>query len=137
MSNADTMRRIFSLMDEKDFASIRELLAPGFSAFFGGNPQMDPDEWAGMGQMFYAAFPDGKHTIHEIFEAGDHVFHRGSFSGTHTGDFMGLPPTGKEITITEMTFDRFADGKLVEHRGEADVIGLMQQLGAIPSPVTT
>ena len=137
MSNADTLRRVFSLMDENDFPSIRELLAPGFSAVFGGNPPMSVEEWQGMGQMFYAAFPDGKHTIHEIFEVGDHVFHRGSFSGTHTGDFMGMPPTGKEITITEMTFDRFADGKLIEHRAEADMFGFMQQLGAIPSLVTT
>lgn len=137
MSNADTLRRIFSLMDEKDFSSIRGLLAPGFSAVFGGNPPMGVEEWQDMGQMFYAAFPDGKHTIHEIFEVGDHVFHRGSFSGTNTGDFMGMPPTGKEITITEMTFDRFADGKLVEHRAEADMFGFMQQLGAIPSLVAT
>jgi len=137
VSNADTLRRIFSLMDEKDFPSIRELLAPEFSAIFGGNPPMGVEEWQGMGQMFYAAFPDGKHTIHEIFEVGDRVFHRGSFSGTHTGDFMGMPPTGQEITITEMTLDRFADGKLVEHRAEADMVGLMQQLGAVPSLVTT
>ncbi len=50
---------------------------------------------------------------------------------------MGMPPTGKEIIITELAFDRFADGKLVEHRVEADMLGLMQQLGAIPSLVTT
>ena len=133
MSNAATLRRIFSLMDEKDFPSIRELLAPEFSAVFGGNPPMGVEEWAGMGQMFYAAFPDGTHTIYEIFEIGDRVFHRGSFSGTHTGEFMGIPPTGKKITITEMTLDRFDDGKLVEHRAEADMFGLMRQLGAIPS----
>ena len=137
MSNADTLRRIFSLMDEKDFPSIRELLASEFSAFLGGNPPMGVEEWAGMGQMFYAAFPDGKHTFDEMFEIGDRVFSRGSFSGTHTGDFMGMPPTGKEITVTELTLDRFADGKLVEHRAEADMFGFMQQLGAIPSLVAT
>jgi hypothetical protein len=43
----------------------------------------------------------------------------------------GMPPTGKVITVTEMTFDRFADGKLVEDYAEADLAGLMQQLGAI------
>ena len=130
MSNADTLRRIFSLMDEQDFASIRELLAPDFSAIFGGNPPMGVDEWAGMGQMFYSAFSGGKHTIEEMFEIGDRVFSRGSFSGTHAGDFMGIAPTGREITVTEMTFDRFVDGKLVEHRAEADMFGMMQQLGA-------
>lgn len=130
MSNADTLRRIFSLMDEKDFASIRELLAPEFSAILAGNPPMGVEEWAGMGRMFYAAFPDGTHTIDETFEVGDRVFSRGNFSGTHTGEFRGIPPTGEKIVVTEMTFDRFADGKLVEHRAEADMYGLMQQLGA-------
>ena len=124
-------------MDEQNFAAIRELVAPDFSAVFGSNPPMSADEWLGMGAMFYAAFSDGKHTIHELYESGDHVFARGSFSGTHTGDFMGMPPTGKEITVTEMNFDRFADGKLVEHRAEADMVGLMQQLGAISALTTT
>ena len=98
---------------------------------------MGVEEWAGMGQMMYAAFPDGKHTFEETYEVGDRVFSRARFSGTHTGDFMGMPATGNEITITELAFDRFADGKLVEHRVEADMLGLMQQLGAIPSLVTT
>lgn len=136
MSNADTLRRIFSLMDEKDVSAIRELIAPEFSAVLGGNPPMSADEWAGMGEMMYAAFPDGKHTIHETFEIGDRVVLRGSFSGTHTGDFMGIPPTGKEITVTFLNLDRFADGKLVEHCAEVDMLGLMQQLGAIPSMAT-
>jgi predicted ester cyclase len=137
MSNADTLRRIFSLMDEKNDTAIRELISPEFSAVMGGNPAMNADEWAGMGEMMYAAFPDGRHTIYETFEIGDRVVLRGSFSGTHTGDFMGMPPTGKEVTITFMNLDRFADGKLVEHRAEVDMLGLMQQLGAVPSLVTT
>jgi len=130
VSNADILRRVFSLADEQDFPSIRELLAPDFSAVIGGNPPMGFEGWAGMSQMFYAAFPDGKHTIDETFETADRVSLRGSFSGTHTGDFMGMPPTGKKVTITFMNIDRFADGKLVEHRAEVDVFGLMQQLGA-------
>ena len=136
MSNADTLRHIFSLMDEKDDAAIRELIAPEFRAVMGSNPPMSVDEWAGMGAMMYAAFPDGTHTIHETFEIDDRVALRGSFTGTHTGDFMGMAPTGKEITITFLNLDRFADGKLVEHRAEVDMLGLMQQLGAIPSMAT-
>lgn len=110
-----------------------ELLAPDFSAVIADNPPMGIEEWADMGQVFYAAFPDGKHTIDETFEDGDRVFLRGSFSGTHTGDFMGMPPTGKTITVTFMNLDQFADGKLVEHRAQFDMFGLMQQLGAIPT----
>jgi predicted ester cyclase len=134
MSNADTLRRLFALMDEKDIPAIRELLAPGFRAVIGGNPPMSVEEWAGMGEMMYAAFPDGKHTIDEVLEIGDRVVLRGSFSGTHAGDFMGMPPTGKEISVTFMNLDRFAGDKLIEHRAESDLAGLMQQLGAIPAP---
>jgi predicted ester cyclase len=134
MSNADTLRRVFSLMDEQDHAAIRELLAPGFSAVMGGNPPMGVEEWAGMGEMMYAAFPDGRHTIDETFEIGDRVVLRGRFSGTHAGEFMGMPPTGKEITITFMNIDRLAGDRLVEHRAEVDMAGLLQQLGAIPAP---
>lgn len=81
MSNADTLRQVFSLMDEKNDPALRELLAPDFRAVFAGNPPMNVDEWAGMGAMMYAAFPDGRHTIHETFEIGDRVALRGSFSG--------------------------------------------------------
>jgi len=134
MSNADTLRRVFSLMDQKDDRSIRQLLAPGFSAVMAGGPPMSADEWAGMGEMMYAAFPDGKHTIDEALEIDDRVVLRGRFSGTHSGEFMGMPPTGKEITVTFMNLDRFAGDKLIEHRAEVDMAGLIQQLGAIPAP---
>jgi predicted ester cyclase len=133
MSNAAAVHQIFSLMDERDYPSVRELLHPEFSAFMGGNPPMGFEEWEGMGQMIYAGCPDGKHAFDETFEIGDRVVSRGSFSGTHTGDLMGIPPTGKKVTITFMSIDRFADGKLVDHRFEGDMLGLMQQLGAIPS----
>jgi predicted ester cyclase len=134
MSNADTLRRLFALMDERDIPAIRELLAPGFSAVIGGNPPMSVEEWAGMGEMMYAAFPDGKHTIDEVLEIGNRVVLRGRYSGTHAGEFMGLSPTGKKMTVTSMNFDCFAGNRLIEHRGEFDMAGLMQQLGAIPAP---
>ena len=134
MSNAATLRRVFSLMDEKDDRSIRQLLAPGFSAVMAGGPPMSADEWAGMGEMMYAAFPDGRHTIDEILEIDDRVMLRGRFTGTHSGEFLGMPPTGKKITITFMNLDRFAGDQLIEHRAEVDMAGLMQQLGASPAP---
>jgi predicted ester cyclase len=128
LSNADTLHRVFALMDQQDFAAIREHVAPNFGAVFGNTP-LGFEEWAGMSGMMYSAFPDGQHTLHETFEVDDRVFVRGNFNGTHRGDFMGTPATGKQVTITFMNFDRFAEGKLVEHRAEADMLGLMQQLG--------
>ena len=132
MSNADTLHRVFALMDEQDFAAIREYVAPDFGAFFGNTP-LGFEEWVGMSGMMYAAFPDGQHTFHETFEVEDRVFVHGSFDGTHAGDFMGMPATGRQVIITFMNFDRFAEGKLVEHRAQADMLGLMQQLGVSSS----
>jgi predicted ester cyclase len=120
-------------MDEQDNDAIREFVAQDLSVVFGSNPPIGVDEWLGFSGMMYAAFPDGTHTFEEAFEVDDRVIVRGSFSGTHEGDFMGIPATGNEISVTFLNLDRFADGKLVEHRSEADMLGLMQQIGAIPA----
>jgi len=134
MSNAATLRRMFDLMDQKQMAALRELLAPGCTAIVGGNPPMDVDAWLGMGEMFYRAFPDGRHTIEEAHDIGtDRVALRGHFEGTHQNAFIGIPATGKRVRVTFMNLDRFAGGKIAEHRAEVDMMGLMQQLGAVPA----
>jgi predicted ester cyclase len=134
MTDAAAVHQIFSLMDEGDYLWVRELLHPEFSAFMGGNPPMGFEEWEGMGQTIYAGCPDGKHAFDETFEIGDRVVCRGTFSGTHTGDLMGIPPTGKKITITFMNIDRSLRRRQARRaRFEGDMLGLMQQLGAIPS----
>jgi predicted ester cyclase len=134
MSNAATLRQMFDLMDRKQAAAVRDLLAPGCTAVMGGSPPVDVNTWLGMGEMFYGAFPDGKHTIEEAHDIGtDRVALRGYFEGTHLNPFMGIPATGKRIRVTFMNLDRFAGGKVAEHRAEVDMMGLMQQLGAVPS----
>jgi predicted ester cyclase len=80
-------------------------------------------------------FPDGKHTIDECYDTpDDRVALRGSFEGTHKAAFMGIPPTGKRIRMTFMNLDRFQNGKLVEHRFEGDMAGLLTQLGVLQGP---
>lgn len=137
MSNAQTLVRLFELMDQADkrqSGAVHELLAPDFQMVMGGNPPIGADEWMGMGEMFYAAFPDGKHTIEEVYDVGtDRVVLHAAFDGTHTNAFMGIPPTGKRVHVTFMNLDRFVDGKLAEHRTQIDMLGLMQQLGVVPT----
>jgi predicted ester cyclase len=70
--------------------------------------------------------------VEDLIAEGDKVVVRGTLRGTHQGDFMGIPPTGKVVTFTAIAICRFAGGKEVEHWSNADVLGLMQQLGAIP-----
>ena len=132
MSNAATLRRMFDLMDQRKLDAIRDMLAPNFVAVVGGNPPMDFDAWMGMSEMFFAAFPDGKHVIEEAIDIGtDRVVVRAYFEGTHKNTFMGVPATGNRVRATFMNLDRFQGGKLAEHRVEADFMGLMQQLEAV------
>jgi steroid delta-isomerase-like uncharacterized protein len=78
--------------------------------------------------MFLAAFPDARIAIEDVFSFGDKVASRVRFSGTHTGDFMGLPPTGKSFSVAGMNIFRIRDGQIVENWSHFDMAGLMQQL---------
>ncbi len=84
--------------------------------------------------MLRSAFPDFKATIEDILAEGDKVVVRMTWSGTQKGEFMGIPATGKPISIGVIDIIRVSDGKCVEHWGQMDSMLLMQQLGAIPAP---
>ncbi len=84
--------------------------------------------------MFMSAFPDGHVTIDDLVAEGDKVVECFTFTGTNRGSFLGAPPTGKRVTATGMSVFRIAGGKIVEHWGQNDTMGVMQQLGLIPSP---
>ena len=79
--------------------------------------------------MFRTAFPDFKVIIEDEVVCGDHVATRGSFSGTHTGEFMGIPPTGRSFHCTYSDIWRLEHGKGRENWVQMDMLGLMQQLG--------
>jgi predicted ester cyclase len=73
-------------------------------------------------------------TVEDIVAEGDKVVTRGTFSGTHKGEFMGINPTGKRISVGVIEILRIADGKMVEHWNLVDSLGMMQQLGVVPPP---
>jgi steroid delta-isomerase-like uncharacterized protein len=79
-----------------------------------------------------AAFPDFRLTIEDQVAEGDKVATRYSCTGTHQGEFMGLAPTGKQVTTSGMNISRIVEGKIVEERQEWDALGFLQQLGAVP-----
>lgn len=83
---------------------------------------------------FHTAFPDGKLTIEEQIAEGDRVVTRGTFRGTQTGEFQGMPPTGKKVEVSAIDIARFKDGKHAEHWGGPDQLSLLVQLGAVPAP---
>ena len=82
--------------------------------------------------MFRSAFPDIAHTIEDQVAEGDKVVTRLRAHATHTGDLMGIPPTGKGVTIEGISIWQIADGKIEECWFNYDALGLMRQLGVIP-----
>ena len=83
---------------------------------------------------FRTAFPDVQFTIEDMIAEGDKVVGRVTWRGTHRGEFMGVPPTGRKVTVEGIDIIRFANGKAVENWFSGDMLGMMQQLGAIPTP---
>ena len=81
-----------------------------------------------------AAFPDARFTIEDELIEGDRIVTRSTLSGTHTGEFQGLPPTGKRFAVQSIDILRVRDGKAVEHWGVFDALGLLQQLGFVEAP---
>ncbi len=85
-----------------------------------------------MVRMMKAGFPDARITIDDLIAAGDRVVIRSTFHGTQKGEFMGIAPSGKPVSMSGIDIMRVVNGKLVEHWGNEDDLGMMQQLGAIP-----
>ncbi|HXP54163.1 MAG TPA: ester cyclase [Streptosporangiaceae bacterium] len=79
-----------------------------------------------------AAFPDAQWAIEEQIAEGDQVWTRSVWQGTHQGPFLGVPATGKHVTVGAWTIDRFTDGKISDSRLIMDALGLMMQLGVAP-----
>jgi steroid delta-isomerase-like uncharacterized protein len=82
--------------------------------------------------VFREAFPDLKTEVHEMVEEGDLCVARVTFSGTHKGDFMGVPASGKSFSAETIDIVRFDGDRVAEHWGVTDLMALMQQIGAIP-----
>jgi predicted ester cyclase len=81
------------------------------------------------------AFPDLKAVIHDQIAEGEKVVTRKSLHGTHRGDFLGIAPTGKAVSLEVIDILRLVDGKIVEHWNVVDLLGLLVQLGVTPAAV--
>ena len=80
-------------------------------------------------QTTLLGMPDYHTTIEDLIAEGDKVVARVTMTGTHTGDFWGIPPTGRRVDLTAIYIVRIADGKIVEHWGEEDGVKVLRQLG--------
>jgi steroid delta-isomerase-like uncharacterized protein len=83
-------------------------------------------------EVLLRAFPDLHVAVEDVIAEGDKVVYRNTVTGTHQGEYLGVPPTGKSITYNEIFIVRFAGGRIAEIWGVVDVLSQMRQLGAIP-----
>jgi steroid delta-isomerase-like uncharacterized protein len=81
----------------------------------------------------HRAYPDLHITVEDLIAEGDKVVNRNTVTGTHQGEYMGIPPTGRRVTYDEIFIFRFVDGRVAETWGVVDVLSQMRQLGAIPA----
>jgi steroid delta-isomerase-like uncharacterized protein len=93
-----------------------------------------PEGIKGFVQMYRSAFPDSRITVEDQIAEGDKVVSRWRGRGTHQGELFGIPPSGNQVEVTGITISRFSGGKFVEDWTNSDTLGLMQQIGAVPSP---
>ena len=136
MDHGATMRRAYELINSGDIDGFGDLLAddlieheetPGIAPTKNGVLQFF--------RMYRAAFPDLRFEPEDYIASGDKVVVRVRATGTNSGDFMGMPATGKRMSIDLIDIVRFEDDGLAhEHWGVADVMAMMVQLGVVPMP---
>ncbi len=132
--NKQLIRRFYQAIDDGDPAILDQFIAREYDDHHPPFPNLPPGA-AGSREAFYralAAFSDFRHQVIDQIAEGDRVVTRMAASGRHTGEFLGIPATGKEVTMTGIAVHRIADGKIAEHWSEVDGFGLFQQLGAFP-----
>ena len=133
--NKELYRRCWlECFNQGDLSVVDELLAPNY-VWHGLGQEINSHE--GVRQlvvMLRSGLPDIQLSIERQFAEGDEVATRWRIQGTHKGNLFGVAPSGKRVNITGLAISRFAQGKIAEEWEEYDQFGLLQQIGAIPSP---
>ena len=132
--NKAVVRKYYELLDKGDMEGMMGTFSDALVYVFTGVGTLDKKGIEGLIQGFRGAFPDMKHTLGAQISQGDKVATPLTFSATHTGELMGIPPSGKKVEIRGLNMHRIAGGKIVEAESAVDMMGIMQQIGAIPTP---
>jgi steroid delta-isomerase-like uncharacterized protein len=133
--NKQLVRQFFEASDRQDAEMMDQLVSStNYSLHFSGMPPMN---WNTNKEQFLApfnkAFPDLRRNIVDMVAEGDKVAVSINVTGTYKGEFQGIPATGKQVSFTAMDILTIIDGKITEEWATADMMGLMQQIGAIPA----
>ena len=135
--NKALVRRFFEqIWNKHNLALVDELFSADYVDHDDFPPGIPPtrDGFKQFASMYFSGFPDGRIDIEEQVAEGDTVVSRWTGRATHTGEFMGIAPTGKQVVVGGININRVADGKLVENWGQFDRLLMLQQLGVVPAP---
>ena len=137
MDHAATMRSTYERINKGDIAAFGDLVADDFVEHQGaGGPGLPPTKEGTLEffRVLLAAFPDWRMTVEDLIAGGDKTVARVRVTGTHKGEFMGVPATGTRVDVQLIDIMRFDSAGLVsEHWGVADMLSLLQQLGVVPA----
>jgi steroid delta-isomerase-like uncharacterized protein len=134
MSTEENKALVHRFYDEvtngRNLAILDELLAPNFEGFKveGADHGENREEFKQMMAMVQSAFPDHHQTIHDWIVENDKVVTRWTVQGTQQGEYIGIPPTSKQVKITGIDIFRIVDGMIMEIWAEVDMLGMMEQL---------
>ena len=126
--NKAIVRRFIEAYNKHDLSSIEDFVAPDYVDH---TNQVDREGLKQLFNMAFKAFPDWHETIEDIIAEGDKVWVRVKTTGTHTGEWQGLAPTGKKVTSEMVDIYRIVNGKHVEGRFVVDQLDFLKQLGVI------
>jgi steroid delta-isomerase-like uncharacterized protein len=134
--NKQVVRQFIELHDRQDLERVEQLVSiTNYLLYYSGMPPMD---WDGHKKLYLGiikAFPDYSHNLEDMIAEGDKVAVRLNITGTHKGEFHGILPTGKKVSFYETDFLTIINGKITEEKATADMMALMQQIGAaMPTP---
>jgi steroid delta-isomerase-like uncharacterized protein len=136
-NKALALRLHLEVMNQGKLDVADEVLSPDVvwhSSLLAPEMQRGPEGFKMFASVVRAGFPDFRLTEEDTIAEGDKVVNRWTFRGTHQGEFMGIPATNKQVTTTGIDLLRIANGKIVEVWQNSDQLGMLQQLGAIPTP---
>jgi len=129
--NKALVRRYYDEVLTARNRSVRQLLDSSFVSHASGGSEVGAEAYAAAVDATFAAFPDLAVTVHDQVAEEDKVVTRWSATGTHNGDFAGVPASGRLITVTGIHIHRVRHGRLVEHWEELNLFGVLRQLGVL------
>ena len=119
--------------NDRDWNTEKAMRTPNFRAHLSGIPEpLNSEAWAGFLMGFTQAFPDSKIAVETLISDGNMTATLWTITGTHKGDFQGVPATGRAVKFSGIEMNRFVDGRAAEHWGMFDNLALLQQIGAMP-----